>query len=172
MKTLALLLALVAAGCATRSPFDLAVGDVRRTYPEAHVALQTQVNVGYFTRGLALSALAMAGRGDEDLRQVRGLVRAMQGARIRRYALTGLDSATFAARPFRFAPAGFEPVARVRSDGDRMWVMGRPSGRGRPGTVLVGVFSPHELLMVEVTGNYERMLAAVQDGVARHAAQR
>jgi len=167
MRYLLLLLVLATAtGCRSLSPTETALDAVRRTYPEARPTLETTVNLGFFTRSLALSVLAMGDRRDEDTQTLRRIVRTMRRAQIRRYRLAGLDSTTLASRPFRFGPAGWEPIVRVRSGGDRIWVMGRPGERGRPGTVMIGVLEPEALTLVQATGRYERMLDAVSEAMA------
>lgn len=167
MRYVLLLIALAtAAGCRSLSPAATALDAVRRAYPEARPTLETSMNLGLFTRGLALSVLAMGDRRDEDTQTVRRLVRTMRSAQIRRYRLAGLDSATLAARPFRFAPSGWEPIVRVRSGGERFWMLGRPSTQGRDGTVLVGMLEPESLTLVQVNGRYERMLEAVEQAMA------
>lgn len=157
-SVLVLLLALLATGCRSLSPFDQALHEVRRTYPEARSTLVTQFDLGWMTRGLALTALSHGRRHDEDVQTLRRVLRTVRTAQVRRYALGGLDSATFAARRFRFDAPGWEAIARVRSGGDRVWVMGQPSTRRRAGTVLVGMLSPEELILVKVTGRYEQLV--------------
>lgn len=167
MRYVLILLALATAtGCRSLSPVDTALDAVRRTYPEARPTLETRMNLGVLTRGLALSVLAMGDRDDEDTQTIRRLVRTMRSAQIRRYRLDGLDSATLAARPFRFAPSGWDPIVRIRDGGERMWVLGRPGDHGRPGTVLVGMLEPGALTLVQVTGRYERMLDALEQAMA------
>jgi len=156
----ALLAALPLAGCRDAPSAAGLEWEIERQIPSLRLERESHVRLGRFTLALARKILRLASDDDEeDLRIVRHLRR----VDVATYRVVSMPETGELDLPYRFerrlAEKGWETMVRLREDDEQSWVLYRADEEGAIRNLYVVAFDEHELIVVDLAGRLDRLIA-------------